>query len=72
MLDQVDHGISPRLGIRNFQIEPIEAKKVPHCFKRSPLVPLLEGMSLRNSGKQPHPEYENILLAIGKCILRPG
>ncbi len=70
MLDQTDDRIRPRLRVFDRQVEAVEAKKMPQRFERRTLVALLNRVSLRDAGHEPHGEDDNVILTVGERILR--
>src|SRR5215471_16976719 len=59
MLDQTNHLIGPALGIFDRDIVAVSVQKLNHRDKRSPLVTLFEGVSLRDARHEPDCENKN-------------
>jgi hypothetical protein len=67
--NQVDDGYCPLSRVFDSKVVPVETKKVPHCFECGALVPLFEGMSECNTGKQPDRQDNDILFPVGERVL---
>lgn len=70
MLDQRDYGVGPSRRVLNREVVTICVEKLHHRDEASTLVSLSERMRLRDTRQQPDSECNDILVAIGKSVLR--